>query len=81
MFKLGFSKSDLVRSVWGFVLPFLAVFLVASLGILNTLVASCNDACDWSGAKSAGIAAVIALASAILIGVKNFVLASGAVKG
>ena len=77
MFKLGFNKNDVIRSVWGFILPFLAVFAVSALGILNTLVSSCNDTCDWSGAKSAGIAAVIALASAILIGLKNFLLADG----
>lgn len=82
MIKLGFSRDDVVRSVWGFVLPFVAVFAVSALGILDSLVTSCNDACDWSGAKSAGIAAVIALGSAILIGLKNFILADGtALKG
>jgi predicted ATP-grasp superfamily ATP-dependent carboligase len=77
VFKLGFNKSDAVRSAWSFVLPFVAVFAVSALGILNTLVSSCNDQCDWNGAKTAGIAAVIALASAILVGIKNFLLANG----
>jgi len=55
------------------------VFIVSALGILNTLVSSCNDACDWQGAKTAGIAAVVALASAILVGLKNLVLADGTI--
>jgi hypothetical protein len=80
-FELGFTKSDAVRSAWAFLLPFVAVFAVSALGILNSLVSSCNDNCDWEGAKTAGIAAVIALASAILVGLKNFVLANGPVKG
>lgn len=75
--QLGWTKGDAVRSAWAFVLPFLAVFAVSALGILNALVSSCKDACDWQGAKTAGIAAVVALASAILVGLKNYILADG----
>jgi hypothetical protein len=81
VFQLGFTKSDVVRSVWAFVLPFLVVFAVSMLGVLNTLITSCNDKCDWSGATSAAIAGVIALGSAIAVGVKNYLLANGPVKG
>jgi hypothetical protein len=71
-----------VRSVWSLVLGALAVFAVAALGIVNNLVTSCNEACDWNSAKTAGIAVSIGLASAILVGLKNLILADGsALKG
>lgn len=82
MFKVGFTKSDFVRSVWSLVLGALTVFAVAALGILSNVVTSCQTACDWNGAKTAGIAAAVGLGVAVLTGVKNLLLADGsALKG
>lgn len=81
-FSLGFNADDLKRSVWSLVLSALGVFLIAGLGIANNLIASCSDACDWNSAKVAGLAAAVGLASAILVGIKNLLLADGsALKG
>lgn len=74
---VGFTANDFKRSVWSLVLTALGVFVVAALGILNNLLTSCSDACDWNGAKTAGIAAAVGLASAILVGIKNLLLADG----
>lgn len=77
-FRLGFSSSDLIRSVWGAISGALAVFLAAAFGVLSDLIHSCQAACDWNGAKTAGIAAAVALGVAVLLGLKNLVLADGA---
>jgi hypothetical protein len=74
--KLGFGKNDAVRAVWAFLAPFVVVFVAGMLGIVNTLVTSCTTKCDLSAAKAAGIALVIAVASSILVSLKNFTLAN-----
>ena len=79
---VGFTADDFKRSVWSLVLTALGVFAVAALGILNDLLESCKTACDWNSAKVAGLAIAFGLASAILVGIKNLILADGsALKG
>ena len=77
MFHFGFTGKDVVRSVWAFVAPFVVVFAAGITGVVNDLVTSCKVHCDWSTARSASTALIIALASSILISIKNLLLADG----
>jgi hypothetical protein len=77
MFGLSFTTKDLVRSVWTFLGVYLAAALVSALGILNSLVESCNDVCDFGTAKQQTVTLALATASAIVIGIKNLLLADG----
>jgi hypothetical protein len=75
--QTGFTKSDAIRSAWGFLIPFVVVFVAGLVGILNELVTSCKTECDLSTATSAAVALAIGVGSSLLIALKNFILADG----
>jgi hypothetical protein len=77
-FELGFTKQDLVRSVWGFIGGFVVAFGAGAFDILAKLSDSCKAGqCDWSTAKTAGVGLAFGTGSAIFFGLKNLVLKDG----
>jgi len=77
MFGLSFTKSDVVRSMWGFLLPFVVVFTAGLTGIAKDLLTSCQTGCDVDATTSAALALAVGVGSSLLIGVKNLVLKDG----
>ncbi len=77
MFQFSFTLKDFIRSVWAFVAVYVTVAGGQLLGVADDLVKSCKTSCDFTSAKAQGIAILIALVSAVLLALKNLVLADG----
>lgn len=82
MFEVSWNKKDLVRAVWSFIGSFVIMFAATASGIVKDFISSCQTHCDVAAAKSAGIAALVALGVGIFTAIKNLLLKDGTlVKG
>lgn len=74
VFDPGFSPGDGLKITWAFILPFVIAFAAALSGVGKDFLTSCTTHCDVGAATAGAFAAVLALGTAILSAVKNFLL-------